>query len=80
MSSADVLLMIHLLTMDDISMSAVSPFSRCASVASASRPRRILFSKRRLNSEAVPSKPGLTKFIKLEGKVVRRFHWIRIIL
>lgn len=64
--------MIHLFTMDDISISAASPLSRCASVASASRPRRMIFSKRRLNSEAVPSKPGLTKFIKLQAEAVEK--------
>lgn len=65
-SKAEVRLMIHLLTIVAISARAPSPLKRSSSVASASRPRKMMFSNFRLNSDAVPNNPGFTKLTRLK--------------
>ena len=53
-SRLDVLLMMHLFTMEANSTSRSSAIFTSLSEAEASLPRKIGFSKRRLNSEVVP--------------------------
>lgn len=63
----------HLLTISAMAAMLACPPCTAASVASASRPRRIGFSKRFLNSAAEPSRPSFTKLMR--EKYSSRSFW-----